>query len=172
MRWFSLVLGGINAQLGWLDNMEWTGSKQRLQLSSDRFVCIDVNKFPIVFTTNRLFFPYQPARAFCSEGFFTCHRTNIFVVNTANLPPPTSFLMSEFPCVSLTLSQGINRLEDLVPGPYLVFISVVLFETTPIQQLTRVSVWPPAPKATLSFKHWNRFSFFHQPGRRSPRICP
>jgi len=117
--------------------MERTGSKYRLLLASEGFVCIGVNKFSIVFTTNRLLFPYQPVRAFYSCGLFsTLEQT--YLLSTLQENP--AFLMSEFPCVSLTLSQGIDRIQDPVPGPYLVFISVVLFEPTSIQQLSHVSV--------------------------------
>lgn len=56
----------------WVDSIKWSeqGQKNWLQLSSDGFVRIGTNKFSIVLTTNRLFFPYQPARVFCSKDFF------------------------------------------------------------------------------------------------------
>lgn len=62
------------------------GSKNQIWFFSDGSVCNGVNKFSIVFNTNRLFFSYQPARPLCSNYFFFCRRTNIFIVNSARKP--------------------------------------------------------------------------------------
>lgn len=90
---------GIKCHLGWLDNPSF----QAMGLSA------------LAWTNSPL---YSPQTGFSSHislqelfvvrfWVFFHHRTNIFIVNTAG---NTAFLTSEFPGVSLTLSQGTDRL--------------------------------------------------------------